>query len=418
VARTIPILTGDVLALQAADVSARVREADLLDDAMGASLLLSLQGVKLAGNNASLLLWDDPLAKAGLVKLARQIATSGMPAVCDIRTSAAPVRRFQVRGLLLAGDSPCIWCCGTEMSVQDQLIEALKESRTLFRDLVEAAGDFCAEIDSQGIIAYVSPRGALGHEAWMLNGQSVTIFGPAADGLIADVQFGPQDFALLDAFGQRRCLSVVAAPVFSDKRWKGTRLIARDVTEERTIADAMRASHADQLRALEQLSRTDALTGLSNRRAFEEEVQRRVASLERHDGAGSMLLLDLDHFKQLNDTLGHAAGDEALRALASRLGTLLRDTDLVARLGGDELAVWLDGSSALGAERVAITIIEAMEGVRQLFGSGAAPLSVSIGIAEWQRGIEDMHLLMRRADDALYAVKRSGRGTYQLWKNL
>jgi diguanylate cyclase (GGDEF)-like protein len=418
VARATPLLTGDILQLPSADAALRLREVDLLAEAMGASLLLSLQGEKLAGNSSSLLLWDDPLAKAGLLKLAKQIAASGRPAVFDIRTSSEPVRRFQVRGVLLAGETPRIWCCGTEMSLQDQLIEALKQSRTMFRDLVEAAGDFCAEIDSHGIIAYVSPRGALGHEAWMLNGQCVNMFGPAADGLIADAAFGPRDFLLLDAFGQRRCLSVVGAPVFNGTAWQGTRLIARDVTDERAMADALRASHADQLRALEQLSRTDPLTGLSNRRAFEDEVQRRVASLERHDGAGSLLLLDLDHFKTLNDTLGHAAGDEALRAVADRLRSLLRDTDLVARLGGDELAIWLDGSSALGAEKVANTIIAEMENVRLLFGNGKTLLSVSIGISEWQRSIDDMHVLMRRADDALYAVKRSGRGTYQLWKNL
>ncbi len=413
-----PLLTGDVLALAAADASLRLRESDLLHDALGPCLQLSPQGVKLAGNSASQLLWDDQSAQAALIRLVGQVANNGKPAVCDIRTSGAPVRRFQVRAIPLSGAVASIWCVATEMSVQDHLIEALKQSRAMFRDLAEAAGDFCAEIDGNGLITYVSPRGALGHEAWMLNGQSVQIFGPAADALLADVGFGPQDFLLQDAFGGSRCIAVVAAPVFRDDLWCGTRVIARDVTEDRMRAEAAQAMHSEQLRDLERLSRTDALTGLCNRRAFEEEVQRRVASLVRHDGAGSLLMIDLDHFKLLNDTLGHSAGDDALRALAGKLVALLRDTDLVSRLGGDELAVWLDGSSALGAERVATTILGAIDQVRQLIGGGIVPLSASIGIVEWTRGIEDMHILLRRADDALYAVKRAGRGTYQVWKNI
>jgi diguanylate cyclase (GGDEF)-like protein len=223
---------------------------------------------------------------------------------------------------------------------------------------------------------------------------------------------------LKDAFGTPRCVSVVAAPVYGGDSWRGTRIVARDVTEDRARADAMQTMYNEQLRDLERISRTDALTGLSNRRAFEEEVGRRVASLARHDGAGSLLMIDLDHFKLLNDTLGHAAGDEALRAMAAKLHTLLRDTDLVGRLGGDEFAIWLDGSSGLGAERVAATILTAMEHVRQLIGGGIVPLSASIGIAEWTRGIEDVHMLLRRADDALYEVKRAGRGTYKIWKNI
>jgi PAS domain-containing protein len=165
-ARTNPLLTGDVLALQSAGAITQVRETDLLHESMGPSLLLSAQGEKLAGNSASLFLWDDAATKNALILLARQVATSGIPAVADIRTTGTPVRRLQVRAVPLSGPSAAVWCSATDMSVQDHLIEALKQSRTMFRDLAEAAGDFCAEVDSQGVIAYVSPGGALGHEAW------------------------------------------------------------------------------------------------------------------------------------------------------------------------------------------------------------------------------------------------------------
>jgi diguanylate cyclase (GGDEF)-like protein len=409
------VLSGDVLALSRDESQHLLRQQDLLHDSQGPSLLLNAQGQNMASNSASLLLWDDVQAQAALVALARQVATTGTPAAVDIRTSADLVRRFHVRALMLDGDDRLIWCSAIEMSVQDHLIDALKDSRALFRDLVEAAGDFCAEVDTHGAIAYVSAGGALGHDAWQLNGQRISMLGPEAQCLVSRHPIGPFDLQVIDAGQQPRCISVVAQPVFRDKRWMGTRLIARDVTDERAMALAMRVAHTEQLKSLERLSRTDELTGLANRRAFEAEVQRRVASLERHDGCGSLLLLDLDHFKALNDTLGHAAGDSALRALSSQLLELMRETDLVARIGGDEFAIWLDGCSALGAQRVAANIVEAMTGIRQMFGGGIVPLSVSIGIAEWHRGLADIHILLRRADDALYAVKRAGRGAFQLW---
>jgi diguanylate cyclase (GGDEF)-like protein len=409
------LLSGDVLMRTDHDLRHEMLRADILHDNMGPSLLLSPQGEQVDGNKAALLLWDDSATRAALVQLARQVGVNAMPAMLDVSTSVQPIRRFQMRAVLMSGTEKLIWCSGTEMSVQDQLIDALKESRALFRDLVDAAGDFCAEVDTKGVICYISGAGALGYDAWQLNGQLISFLGPDAHCLLTRRPMGPVDIAAIDANGQSRLLSVVGAPVFRNKVWGGTRLIARDVTDERALAHAMRAAHAEQLKTLERLSRTDELTGLANRRAFEDEVQRRVASLERHDGAGSLLLLDLDHFKSLNDTLGHAAGDSALRALASKLHDLKRETDLVARIGGDEFAIWLDGCSALGAQRVAGNIVAAMADIRQMFGGGLVELSVSIGIAEWHRGAADMQLLMRRADDALYAVKRAGRGAYHLW---
>jgi diguanylate cyclase (GGDEF)-like protein len=409
------LLSGDVLALTRSDPQHQMLRDDMLHENLGPSLLFDADGRCAANNLASQLLMDDAQACAALMQLARHVLTCGVPAALDITTASLPVRRFHMRAILV---DALVWCSGTEMSTQDHLIDALKESRMLFRDLVEAAGDFCAEIDLHGTIAYVSATGALGYDAWQLNGQFIGLFGEDAHRLITREAFGPVDIQVVDAAGQPRCLSVVAAPVFRSRHWVGTRLIARDVTEERAMASALRAAHVQQLQTLEHLSRTDEMTGLSNRRAFEEEVQRRVASLERHAGAGSLMLLDLDYFKSLNDTLGHAAGDNALRALASKLRDILRETDLVARIGGDEFAIWLDGCTASGASRVAANIVEAMTGIRQLCGGGIVPLSVSIGVAEWQRGIADMHILMRRADDALYAVKRSGRGSFEIWTDL
>jgi diguanylate cyclase (GGDEF)-like protein/PAS domain S-box-containing protein len=326
------------------------------------------------------------------------------------------VRRFLVRALYLLDEgTPCVWINGTELSVQDHLIEALKDSRAMFRELAEGAGDFCAEVDTDGLFRYVSPQGALGYDAWMLNAQPVSLWGAEAQALVSREKCDPRDVWVTGKDGKRCCLSVVAVPVFQRKHWVGTRFIARDVTADREAARAHVRAQQEQLATLERLSRTDSLTNLSNRRAFEEEVQRRVASLERHGGEGTLMLLDVDYFKALNDTLGHGAGDDALRAVARVLLEVLRETDIAARIGGDEFALWLDGCGEVGARRVAIALQDHMVRVRQIAGGGLVPLSLSIGIALWVRGTDDIHVLMRRADDALYSVKRSGRNSFHLW---
>jgi diguanylate cyclase (GGDEF)-like protein len=165
-------------------------------------------------------------------------------------------------------------------------------------------------------------------------------------------------------------------------------------------------------------ARTDPLTGLLNRRAFLDEVTRRIDRLERDTLPGTLMFIDLDHFKKLNDLAGHDTGDEALCAASGLLSRAVRPTDVVARLGGDEFAVWLDGADELAAAERAERLCEAAP--RELAALGATlgvHLSMSIGIAcRWPGGEDDMEALMRRADTAMYEVKRAGRGKWRVAK--
>ncbi len=163
-------------------------------------------------------------------------------------------------------------------------------------------------------------------------------------------------------------------------------------------------------------ARTDSLTGLLNRRAFNDEVTRRVERLEREDLPGTMMFVDLDHFKALNDYRGHDVGDEALCIVAGLLRQTFRPTDLVARLGGDEFAIWMDGADEL-------TAAERAEGLRtgtpatlgHLTEGDAKPLTMSMGIAtRWPGQDEDIEALIHRADQAMYEVKRNGRGHWRV----
>lgn len=145
-------------------------------------------------------------------------------------------------------------------------------------------------------------------------------------------------------------------------------------------------------------ARTDALTGAANRRSWDEVVALEIDRARRYGGRVAVAMIDLDHFKALNDTQGHAQGDRHLTACARAWSGCLRQSDVLARLGGEEFAVLLVGADA-DADAVAHRIIEATPNGE----------SCSVGLAQWD-GVEEASALMARADDALYAAKTAGRG--------
>ncbi|WP_210529422.1 GGDEF domain-containing protein [Rubellimicrobium arenae] len=168
------------------------------------------------------------------------------------------------------------------------------------------------------------------------------------------------------------------------------------------LIERERASHARE-RALRRAAEHDPLTGLLNRRGFE----RGVARCDQSQG-GALLLLDVDHFKRINDDHGHPAGDAVLRAMGDRMASVLRKGDLVARLGGEELAVFLPGQPAAAARVVARRLCEVVRARPfALPAGGTAPITVSVGGA-WGRPAS-LDRLIARADAALYAAKHAGR---------
>lgn len=168
---------------------------------------------------------------------------------------------------------------------------------------------------------------------------------------------------------------------------------------------------------LKHLSRVDDLTNLLNRRAFMEEVERRLSHHDRTGRTGALLYVDLDKFKVVNDSQGHAVGDRVLQTLGRLLGDNVRIGDLAGRLGGDEFALWLEETGQEGAVHKARSILEIVPRLRQAAGDANSPLGLSIGIALSRPGSgETLDLLTERADKALYRVKRGGRGTYAFAK--
>jgi diguanylate cyclase (GGDEF)-like protein len=153
----------------------------------------------------------------------------------------------------------------------------------------------------------------------------------------------------------------------------------------------------------------DELTGLHNRRFLEETLPRLVAHAERRSTSLAVMMLDLDHFKQVNDRYGHAAGDAVLREVGRLLSTRLRRMDLACRYGGEELLVLMPDCNAAEAMVRAREICAQVRGLRDTAAGGLPQVTVSIGVAAWPEHGEQIGKVVEAADAALYAAKRAGR---------
>ena len=160
---------------------------------------------------------------------------------------------------------------------------------------------------------------------------------------------------------------------------------------------------------LEEMTVTDALTGISNRRYFIERVQQEYEKIARYAGIMSVLLVDADHFKQINDTHGHSAGDQVLRELAEIFSSQLRAPDVVSRYGGEEFAIFLTETSLGGAYSIANRIREAVESHAFSHEGKTIPVTVSIGCSQSDKRDGRYEDIIERADRALYKAKEAGR---------
>lgn len=157
------------------------------------------------------------------------------------------------------------------------------------------------------------------------------------------------------------------------------------------------------------LMTVDGLTEVHNKRYFQEMLERETSRCVRYDRTFSIILFDIDHFKQINDTFGHLAGDAVLRKLGSLVRRRVRRDDTVARVGGEEFAIILPEISLQGAVELARKIRGLIEESVFEFEATRMDVTISLGCAQWGPGIEDPESLVKVADEKLYEAKRTGR---------
>src|SRR5262249_26310343 len=205
-------------------------------------------------------------------------------------------------------------------------------------------------------------------------------------------------------FAEWRHVEAHVSDLRDDRRIRGIVLNARDVTE--------------RVRLEEELTRQafhDGLTGLANRALFRDRLDQALARSERTPGPIAVLLVDLDGFKQVNDSLGHDAGDQLLEVVARRFGQVVRTNDTLARLGGDEFAVLVEGAGEQQARGAGQRLLETLE-EPMLVAGRELTLAASIGIVAHPGGTGTSEELIRHADVAMYAAKESGRGRYEIFR--
>ncbi|MBD8237942.1 diguanylate cyclase [Pseudomonas fluorescens] len=194
----------------------------------------------------------------------------------------------------------------------------------------------------------------------------------------------------------------IAVLVFATFVASATRKLSDALEKAFRLTRQMERAHSISARA----AQTDELTGLMNRRAFFEHAHLLYAQCRHNQQPLCALMMDMDHFKHINDTYGHQAGDQVLRQIGGVISASLRKSDVYGRLGGEEFAVLLPNTSLEAAQAIAEQLVESISGLAVEPVKG---LSASLGVASTQAQDEDLHGLMNTADKALYRAKALGR---------
>jgi len=291
-------------------------------------------------------------------------------------------------------------------------IEALRESELKFRTVADFTNDWEYWVDSGGRFLWVSPACArlTGYqpEDFIANPLLLhTLVHPDdravfqahyADISRSDTPHCDMDFRVQDRAGREYWVQHTCHPVFSpDGAYLGRRGCNRDITARKDLEEE-----------LKRLAATDPLTGISNRRNFLQRAEDELRRSERFRLPLSLLMLDIDKFKSINDSFGHAMGDAAIKAVVAACQKNLRQVDIFGRLGGEEFAALLPQTDENGAVAMAERMRRAVEGIELPTEDTPLRMSISLGLAELRRG-EGIDELMRRADAALYRSKELGR---------
>lgn len=299
--------------------------------------------------------------------------------------------------------------------------DALQQEKERAQITLQSIGDGVITTDVEGAIAYMNPAAeALTH--WTA-GQAIGLPLSALFNLL-DENAQTDGFTLIERIlsgqlsggasdhskliqrldGSTVSVTLVGSPIHTAGKVSGTVLVLHDMTQERQyIANlSWQATH-------------DALTGLANRREFEFRLEQTLHQLSRQPARHALMFLDLDQFKLVNDTCGHAAGDELLRHICALLQSGLREGDTLARLGGDEFGILLENCTPEASEKIAENLRQTVQNLHFVWKGRPFVTTVSVGLVHITQSPATLESLLRAADMACYMAKEKGRNRVQLY---
>ena len=365
----------------------------------------------------------------------KRLNRSGLPYVMDVEILTARGRRIWTRihgeTQVVNGKAASVWGTMQDISMQKNLELELQASEARFRSLTDLSSDWYWETDASFRFLVVQGRTTRCGAGVVPLSQGNCWWDVATDNmnapdwqnfrrrLEARENFRNVELHTADESGAMVWVAISGTPyVGADGQFAGYRGVGANITDRKSA----------QLR-IEHMAFYDALTGLPNRRMLLDRLQHAVLASARNGLYGALLFIDLDRFKALNDSLGHAMGDNLLCQVAQRLLSCVRQMDTVARFGGDEFVVMLEEldidhqkavtkAAALGAKMLASINAPFLLDTGEPHSATPYSTSPSIGVTLYIGSQFDVDALLQQADMAMYAAKSAGRNTLQFFKPL
>jgi len=320
--------------------------------------------------------------------------------------------------LLLWGGVALLLARGIEERLRAQRELAARDAR--IRDIVETAQDGIITIDARGMIESFNPAACriFGYDEHEAIGRSVNMIVPSPHREVHDdylrryietleghIILKPRELIGVRKNGTHFPISLCVGAKQHEYGWRFTGIV-RDISERKQMEAEM-----------ERMATHDGLTHLFNRGYFNDKIAYEFRRARRYRLPLSLILLDIDHFKSINDTYGHPAGDTLLQAVAHKIGTLSRETDIVARYGGEEFALILPQTPSADALVLAERLRAAIEQLQVFYEHHPIGRTTSVGVASFAPEIAEPATLIRQADEALYRAKREGRNRVARYDN-